>query len=50
MSDRAGVAVAKSSEDDSHKMEEVSAGQKMLSAVSGSILTSLIGKQVFNGT
>ena len=42
MSYRSSVAVARSSEDDAPEVE-ISAGQKMLSAVSGSLLTSLIG-------
>ena len=42
MSDRKGVAVGRSNEDDSPEVE-ISASQKMFSAVSGSILTSLIG-------
>ena len=44
MSTREGVAVVGSSEDGSPEVE-VSVGQKMLSAVSGSILTSLIGME-----
>lgn len=43
MSKRSGVVVGRPSEADMPQ-EEISAGQKMLSAVSGSILTSLIGK------
>ena len=44
MSTREGVAVVGSGEDGAPEVE-ISVGQKMLSAVSGSILTSLIGME-----
>jgi hypothetical protein len=40
----AGQTMLSSKDDGTHDVMDISAGQKMMSAISGSLLTSLLGK------